>query len=90
MQRLAALILCATVLTACGQERPALVLPPAELTHCADEPQAPAIPARDGTQAAQDERDRLTLDYVLDLRSAYGDCRARVDGLRAWRDTAGG
>jgi hypothetical protein len=34
----------------------------------------------------QSERDDMTLDYILGLRSAWGDCRAKVDGLRAWRE----
>lgn len=28
----------------------------------------------------------MTLGYILDLRSAWGDCRAKVDGIRAWRE----
>jgi hypothetical protein len=30
----------------------------------------------------------MTLDYVLGLRAAWGDCRAKVDGIKAWRDRA--
>jgi len=77
-------------LTACGAERPRLTLPPADLAACAGEPQAPDLPARDGSEAVQRSRDVLTLDYILSLRSAWGDCRAKVDGLKAWRDRAGG
>jgi len=29
----------------------------------------------------------MTLDYILSFRSAWGDCRAKIDGLRAWRGT---
>lgn len=83
--RLLAMIPLAMACAACGPQRPVLVLPPADLTSCADEPTAPDLPGRD----AQDTRDRLTLDYLLALRSAWGDCRAKVDGLRAWRETAG-
>ena len=72
-------------LAACGQPRPVIVLPPAELATCAEEPLAPDLPGRD----QQDARDELVLSYVLDLRSAYGDCRARVDGLAAWVKEAG-
>lgn len=81
------LFLCLSplMLAACGQERPVIVLPPAELTTCADEPDAPNLPGQD----QQAERDMLMLDYVLNLRSAYGDCRSRVDGLAVWRETAG-
>ena len=82
--RLAAMIPFAMLLTACG-EKPVLVLPPATLAECADEPVAPILPGRD----QQDLRDSLTLDYLLAMRSAWGDCRAKVDGLRAWMDAAG-
>lgn len=34
----------------------------------------------------QDERDRLTLAYILELITAGGDCRSRVDGVRAWSE----
>ena len=59
---------------------------PVELTRCADEPVAPDLPAREGLNLdlVQAERDRLTLDYILSLRSAWGDCKAKVDGVRAW------
>ena len=71
-------------LTACS-ERPRIVLPPAELATCADEPRAPNLPGKD----QQVERDRLTLEYILGLRAAWGDCRAKVDGIKAWQETAG-
>ncbi len=76
----ALMILCGAGLTACGQDRVRLVKPPIDLMTCADEPTAPNIPGRD----AQDERDRLVFDYVLALRGAWGDCRSKVDGVRAW------
>ena len=58
--------------------RPAL--PPAELLSCAGEPIAPALPGRD----KQEERDALTLAYVLAMRAAWGDCAAKVHGVAAW------
>ena len=76
------MILSALALTGCGQERPALAKPPADLLVCADEPVAPELPGRD----RQDARDRLTLDYLLALRSAWGDCFAKIAGVRAWAD----
>lgn len=85
VQLLAATILCAAGLTGCGQTSVRVALPPPELTTCADEPAAPALPDRD----RQPERDRLTLDYILSLRSAWGDCRAKVDGVRAWGGALG-
>lgn len=85
---LAALTLLSAGLTACAPE-PVLVLPPASLATCADEPEAPDIPDRDGSAETQDRRDVLTLAYVLAWRSAWGDCRAAVDGLKAWRASAG-
>lgn len=81
--RLAAMIPWALLLSACGPQRPVLVLPPADLATCADEPLAPSIVGLE-----QSARDALTLDYILGLRSAWGDCRAKVDGLKAWRETA--
>lgn len=79
---LIAMIPLGQALTGCGQERPALAKPPADLLGCADEPVAPSLPGRD----EQARRDALTLDYVLALRSAWGDCRAKVAGVRAWVD----
>lgn len=71
-----------------------LILPPAELAVCKDEPVPPALPEQDWTtleraRIIQRSRDELTLDYILGLRSAWGDCRAQVDGLAAWRERAG-
>ena len=83
-------IICASfaTLTACGQkEVPVLILPPAELSECADMPESPNIPSRDGTDETQRVRDQLTLDHILNLRTAYGSCRSKVDGLKAWRDS---
>jgi len=83
MARIAALYAAVLTLSACGQpERVVLVKPPAHLTVCADEPVAPALPGRD----QQAERDRLTLAYILALRSAWGDCAAKVAGIGAWSD----
>lgn len=79
----AVLILSSPGLTACG-EKVRLALPPVELTTCADEPLAPELPGQD-MQAA---RDALMLGYVLALRAAWGDCRAKVDGSKAWREAA--
>jgi hypothetical protein len=78
-----ATILSLPLLTACGPERIEIVKPPVHLTECADEPQAPSLPGRE----QQVERDRLTLDYILGLRSAWGDCRSKVEGLKAWSDS---
>jgi len=60
--------------------------PPAALLRCADEPVAPDLPGR----GLQDQRDMLMLDYVLALRSAWGDCSSKVAGVRAWVDQIGG
>lgn len=79
-----ATILSSLSLTACDKH-PVLVLPPAELAECADEPQAPDL----GTAETQLARDLMTIDYVLALRSAWGDCKADVDGLAAWLEAAG-
>ena len=65
---------------ACGPTRIETVKPPADLLICADEPVAPDLPGRE----EQDRRDRMTLDYVLALRSAWGDCASKVAGVRAW------
>lgn len=80
--QLLALIPLAMACAACGP-KPVRIAPlPANLTTCADEPAAPDLPGQD----RQAERDRLTLDYILSLRSAWGDCRAKVDGARAWNE----
>lgn len=73
-------------LGACTTERVRIVAPPAELQSCADEPAAPDIPARDGTAETDLRRDRMTLDYVLAMRSAWGDCFAKVAGVKAWSE----
>lgn len=91
--RTAAPILLLLGCAACGTERPTIVLPAAELAVCADEPAAPDLPAVDWSSVetarpVQRARDTAMLDYVLALRSAWGDCRADVDGLAAWRATA--
>ncbi len=76
----AATILLAMGCAACEPKRIEIVKPPADLTECADEPVAPDLPGRD----QQAERDRLTLDYVLALRSAWGSCKSDVVALREW------
>lgn len=35
------------------------------------------------------KRDEMMLEAYLMLRSALGDCKAKVDGLAAWRKAAG-
>jgi hypothetical protein len=70
------------VLGACEPKRIEAVKPPVALTECADEPTAPDLPARD----QQAERDRLVFEYILGLRTAWGDCKADVVGLKAWSD----
>lgn len=92
---LAAMILCALALTACGPERPRIALPPADLASCADEPLAPDLPGVnwatiEAAKAASRARDTATLGFILSLRSAWGDCKSKVDGLKAWRDRVGG
>lgn len=84
----ATLILAPLALAACTKPAPVLILPPAELAVCKDEPEPPALPARDGSPATDMARDLAMLDYVLGLRSAWGDCRAKVGGLATWRDEA--
>lgn len=78
--RLALMIPSLMVCAACAPARVERIKPPADLLTCADEPEAPDLPGRD-QQAA---RDAMTLNYLLSLRGAWGDCRAKVDGLRAW------
>lgn len=75
--------LCSIVaLAGCGQPEPVVLTPPPALLTCADEPPVPELPSPE----YQKERDVLTLAYVLALRSAWGDCRSKVDGVRAWVD----
>lgn len=71
----------------CGQPEPIALTPPASLLTCADEPTAPDLPTRDGTIGTELLRDRAVLEYVLALRTAGGDCRAKVAGVRAWSET---
>lgn len=86
---LAATTLSVLALTGCGQDRPRITPLPPELTECADEPDAPALSAQDwssveAAMAAQKVRDDVTLEYLLTLRSAFGDCKAKVAGAKAW------
>lgn len=80
----------ALVVGGCSAPAPTLILPPADLAECAEEPAPPVIPERDGTEATQRQRDVLMLEGYLRLREAYGDCKAKVDGLKAWRNEAAG
>ena len=73
-------------LAGCGAPNVRIAQPPPDLLQCADEPQAPSLPERDGTDATQLARDVATLSYILGLRSAWGSCRAAVDGVRAWSE----
>lgn len=74
------MILCALASTGCAPKRIEALKPPADLLVCADEPIAPDLPGRD----EQARRDALTLEYLLALRSAWGDCFAKVAGVKAW------
>lgn len=83
------MILCATVLTACGGERVVIVKPPVALTSCAGEPDAPDLAPVDWSSVetakpVQRERDQATLAYILALRSAWGSCAAKVAGVKDW------
>lgn len=78
-----AYLMAPLALAAC-QPQPTLILPPAELSSCAAEPGAPSL-LPEFTQA---ERDKIVLEYLLALRSAGGDCRARVNGLATWMKEA--
>jgi len=69
-------------LASCGQERPAIAKPPLALLSCADEPVAPDLPPR----TFQDQRDLMMLDYVLSWRTAWGDCSAKLVGVKAWSE----
>lgn len=69
---------------ACGPKPVRIAPPPADLTRCADEPPAPDLPPPGDQAERQTERDTTVLAYILALRSAWGDCRAKVDGIRAW------
>ncbi len=55
-----------------------VTLPPANLLTCSAEPAAPELPGP-GV-----ERDRMVLDYVLAIRTAWADCAAKVAGVDAW------
>lgn len=79
-------------LTACGQERVRLVPVPVELTTCAGEPVAPDLPVQDwssieAAKAVQAIRDSKVFEFILAMRSAWGDCRAKVDGTKAYNES---
>lgn len=72
--------LAGITLAACGQKEPMVITPPAELLRCADAPAVPELPP------PGIERDKVTLALWLAEREAGADCRARVNGVRAWVD----
>ena len=78
------LILLAPIALAGCQTTATIITPPDDLRTCASEPDAPSLPERDGTNEVA--RDTLVLNYILALRSAYGDCASKVAGLDAWID----
>ena len=80
-------ILALIALSACTQKPVRIAVPPAQYLTCAPLPPAPDLPERDGTAETQNRRDLLMLDGYLSLRSAYGSCKASVDGVRAWAET---
>jgi hypothetical protein len=87
-----ATILSLPLLTACEPKRIEIVKPPVALTECADEPAAPSLPPVDwssveAARPVQQRRDGMTLDYLLALREAWGDCSADVAGVKAWSDS---
>lgn len=80
------IVLPLLALAACGQPTPVVLTPPPALLSCADEPTPPNLP----TPERQRERDEMTLAYILALRSAWGDCRSKVDGVREWSERVSG
>jgi hypothetical protein len=72
------LCLAPLALAACGQPEALVLTPPADLLRCADAPAVPTLP-EPGI-----ERDRATVALWLAEREAGADCRARVNGVRAW------
>lgn len=71
-----------------------LELPPVSLTTCEDAPLAPDLPPIDWSsvdmaRSIVEARDAAMLAFGLDIHSAWGDCKSKVEGLRVWRETAG-
>lgn len=92
--RLALMIPLAMACAACGTVRVETPKPPAHLLTCADDatpPDLAPVPWALGNlteiQRVQAERDRQTFEYILAERSAGGDCRSKVKGVRAWTET---
>lgn len=90
--RLALMIPLATVCAACGT-RVETPKPPANLLDCAEEatpPDLAPVPWSLGNlteiQRVQAERDRQTFEYILADRSAGGDCRGKLRGVKTWVD----
>lgn len=77
-------------LTACAPERVQITPPPVYLTFCQAEPAAPSLPpvpwGTDTARTVQGERDKATLEFILALVEAGGDCRAKVAGLAEWAE----
>jgi hypothetical protein len=81
-------LLPVVILASCGQPEPLIITPPPALLTCADEPAPPQLPPRDGTPATELVRDKAMLEGYLALRSAWGDCHAKVEGVKAWTEEA--
>lgn len=78
---IAAMTLSTLLLAGCGPKVIAVATrPPPELLSCAGEPETPTLPA------PGIERDRIVGDWLLAYRAAWGDCSAKVSGVRAWAD----
>lgn len=87
-------------ITACTPGPVRIAPPPAELQTCADEPAKPDLAPYDwaGIEAAAQTvreavvmaramvtaRDRAEFDAYLAMRSAWGDCKAVVVGIKKW------
>lgn len=85
MLLVAATIPLSLLSTACGKPVPVvehIPIPPDLLT-CADAPRAPNLPPA-VDKAAQLARDKMTLDFILALRSAHGDCKSKVQAIREY------
>ena len=68
-------------LTACGDREPVKATkPPPELLTCAGQPVAPVLPP------PGIERDRIVSEWVLAYHAAWGDCSAKLQGIRAWSE----
>jgi hypothetical protein len=43
----------------------------------------------EAARPVQQQRDRTVFDYIIAMRSAWGDCAGKIAGVKAWSEGLG-